>query len=253
MAGSIRPRHGYGAALVAMALVLGIGGTSFARAEQKASPAFQSDDPVAVRAMLSGKPEDAAPRTLSSRIHELLARFPHGVSAAPSASEAQALRARNYIFVVDAPIGILYQAKTRLLKVDVPLADDDRPGYIVLNKTVKGMSGRRLVIAPDAKAKGFVQNIDRIDLDVNGRTTAQGRLRLSQSAFDAANGDFAIALLCRLTPPYLTDEHEHREPTDDEPTDITTRTSTLHVDVQEVWLIDRSDHTVLSTRLRLTR
>jgi hypothetical protein len=244
------------AALVALTLAFG---ADLAHAEQKPTAqkptaAFQSDDPVAVRAMLSGKPEDAAPSTLRSRFHDLLARFPHGVSATQGASAAQVLRERNYLFIVDAPIGILYQAKTRLLKVDVPLADDDRPGYIALQKTVKGMSGRRLVIAPDAKAKGYVQNIDRIDLDAEGRrTTAHGSLRLSQSAFNAANGDFAIALLCRLTPPYLTDEHEHHEPSDDEPTDITTRTSTLHVDVEEVWLIDRSDNTVLSTRLRLAR
>jgi hypothetical protein len=202
--------------------------------------------------MLSGKPEEAGPRTLSSRFHELLAKFPRGVSQ--NASAAQAMRERDYIFIVDAPIGILYRSKTRLLKVDVPLADDDRPGYIMLKKTVKGVSGRGLVIAPDAKAKGYVQNVDRIDLEVSGhRATANGRLRLSQSAFDAANGDFAIALVCRLIPPYLTDARDHQEPTDEEPTDITKRTSTLHAEVQEVWLIDRSDHTVLSTKLNLTK
>ncbi|MFC0397711.1 hypothetical protein [Paraburkholderia rhizosphaerae] len=222
-------------------------------AQQKPDATFHSDDPMAVRAALTGKPEDAGKRSVTTRLREFVAELPHRASRAHAASGVDP-QERSFVFVVNAPLGILYQARTRLLKVDVPLADDDRPGYIVLKKTVTGSSGRRLVIAPDAKAKGYVQTVDRIELVTAGkRATAQGRLKLSKSAFDAANGDFAIALVCHLVPPYLTDRHDHQDPTDDEPTDITTRTSTLHADVDEVWLIDVSDGSVLSTKLRLTK
>jgi hypothetical protein len=222
-------------------------------AQQKPGIAFHSDDPVAVRAALAGKPEEMGKRSFAGRLRDLVAEIPHGASHGTAASSVD-LDQRSLVFVVKAPLGILYRAQTRLLKVDVPLADDERPGYIVLKKTVTGSSGRRLVIAPDAKAKGYVQTIDRIELEADGkRTTAHGRLRLSQSAFAAANGDFAIALVCHLVPPYLTDRRDHQEPTDDEPTDITTRTSTLRADVDEVWLIDVSDGTVLSTKLSLTK
>jgi hypothetical protein len=243
--------------VAALALTLMFYATSVA-AQQKPdatphTPAFQSDDPVVVRAALSGKPEDMPKRSLSSRLRAFIAELPHGASHGEAASGV-APEERSFIFVVNAPFGILYQARTRLLKVDVPLADDDRPGFIVLKKTVTGQSGRRLVIAADAKAKGYIQTIDRIELETAGkRTTAQGRLKLSQSAFSEANGDFAIALVCHLVPPYLTDRRDHHDPTDDEPTDITTRTSTLHGDVDEVWLVDSSDGTVLSTKLHLTK
>jgi hypothetical protein len=52
-------------------------------------------------------------------------------------------------------------------------------------------------------------------------------MTLSQAAFDEANGDFAIVLMCSMVPPYLIDRREHRDRSDDEPTDITTRTSPL--------------------------
>ncbi|MFC0692903.1 hypothetical protein [Paraburkholderia humisilvae] len=222
-------------------------------AQHKPDTAFHSDDPVAVRAALTGKPEDAGKRSIAARLHDLVAALPHRASHREAASSVDP-EERSFVFVVNAPLGILYESRTHLLKVDVPLADDERPGYIVLKKTVTGSSGRRLVIAPDAKAKGYVQTIDRIELETAGkRATAHGRLRLSQSAFAAANGDFAIALVCHLVPPYLTDRHDHQDPTDDEPTDITTRTSTLYANVDEVWLIDVGDGSVLSTSLRLTK
>jgi hypothetical protein len=242
-----------GVAVLALTLLLHASSAAAQQAPNTSAMPFHSDDPVAVRAALADKPEEGGKRTLRSRLHDLVAAIPHGASHGAAASSVDPAE-RNFVFVVNAPLGILYRAKTRLLTVDVPLADDDRPGYIVLKKTVTGKSGRRLVIAPDAKAKGYVQNIDRIDLETTGkRTIARGRLRLTQTAFNAANGDFAVAILCHLVPPYMTDVREHQDPTDEEPTDITTRTSTLHADVDEVWLIDVSDGTVLTTKLSLAK
>ncbi|CAB3746308.1 hypothetical protein [Paraburkholderia solisilvae] len=242
--------------VAALALTLLFYASSVA-AQQKPAAAFHSDDPVAVRAALAGKPEEAGKPTLTSRLRELVAGLPRGASHSASTGMAASgvdPQSRNFVFVVDAPLGILYRAQSHLLKVDVPLADDERPGYIVLKKSVTGSSGRRLVIAPDAKAKGYVQYVDRIELEEPGkRTNARGRLKLSQQAFAAANGDFAIALVCHLVPPYMSDRRVHEEPTDEEPTDITTRTSTLHAEVDEVWLVDMSDGTVLSTKLRLSK
>lgn len=242
--------------MLALTLLLHASSAVAQQAPDTSAMPFHSDDPTVVRAALAGKPEDGK-RTLRSRLHDLVAAIPHGASHGAShgaAASSVDAKERNFVFVVNAPLGILYRAKTRLLTVDVPLADDDRPGYIVLKKTVTGKSGRRLVIAPDAKAKGYVQNVDRIELETEGkRTIARGRLRLSQTAFNAANGDFAVAILCHLVPPYMTDVREHQDPTDEEPTDITTRTSTLHADVDEVWLIDVSDGTVLTTKLSLAK
>ncbi|WP_083615391.1 hypothetical protein [Paraburkholderia sp. SOS3] len=242
-----------GVAVLALTLCLHASGAVAQQAPDTSAMPFHSDDPAAVRAALADKPEDGGKRTLRSRLHDLVAALPHGAAHGAAASSADPAQ-RSFVFVVDAPLGILYRAKTRVLTVDVPLADDDRPGYIVLKKTVTGKSGRRLVIAPDAKAKGYVQHIDRIDLATSARrTTAHGRLRLSHTAFKAANGDFAVAIRCHLVPPYMTDVHTHQDPTNEEPTDITTRISTLHADVDEVWLIDVSDGTVLTTKLSLTK
>ncbi|MDQ7982023.1 hypothetical protein QYH69_32890 [Paraburkholderia sp. SARCC-3016] len=243
-----------GVAVLALTLFLHASSAVAQQTPDTSAMPFHSDDPAAVRAALADKPEDGGKRTLRSRLHDLVAAIPHGAAAHGAAASSADPAQRRFVFVVDAPLGILYRAKTRLLTVDVPLADDDRPGYIVLKKTVTGKSGRRLVIAPDAKAKGYVQHIDRIDLATSGkRTTAHGRLRLSQTAFNAANGDFAVAIRCHLVPPYMTDVHAHQDPTDEEPTDITTRISTLHAEVDEVWLIDVSDGTVLTTKLSLTK
>jgi hypothetical protein len=70
--------------------------------------------------------------------------------------------------------------------------------------------------------------------------------------FSKVDGDFAIALICSLSPPYLNDQSEHSDPTDDEPTDITTRTSFLYTDVHAVWLISPQTGMVLSKNLHLS-
>jgi hypothetical protein len=60
-------------------------------------------------------------------------------------------------------------------------------------------------------------------------------------------------LLCRLVPPYLSETRDHSDPTDDEPTDISTRTSILHAKVDDIWLINQEKGVVLAKGLRLTK
>ena len=81
----------------------------------------------------------------------------------------------------------------------------------------------------------------------------RGKLNLSPAAFAAANGDFAIALVCDLELPFLSDHLEHSDPTSEEPTDITTRTSTLHADVRAIWLVSPQKGIVLSKNLHLSK
>jgi hypothetical protein len=138
--------------------------------------------------------------------------------------------------------------------VNVSLSSPEAPNAILLKQTVKGQSGRKLVVAPEAKAKGFVQTFDTIQLqtDQSGKTNVRGSM-VANDLENTRNGDFAIVLVCTLVPPYMTQHVEHSEPTDEEPTDITRRTSTLQGIVNSVWLIDRKDGTIVSKRLRLVK
>ncbi len=82
--------------------------------------------------------------------------------------------------------------------MDIDLSDDDDPQAILLRKAVKGPSGRGLVVAPEAKAKGYIQHVDLIELKPaeGSKTKVRGRVTLSPAAFAEANGDFAIVLIC---------------------------------------------------------
>lgn len=70
---------------------------------------------------------------------------------------------------------------------------------------------------------------------------------------ERGTGDFAIVLICTLAPPYLMDDIEHSAPTDEEPTDITRRVSTLNGNVDAAWLIDRKDGSIITKRLHLVK
>ncbi|WP_242665743.1 hypothetical protein [Paraburkholderia ginsengiterrae] len=161
---------------------------------------------------------------------------------------------RDLTFVVAVPYGIRYNAEKHQLTVNVDLSGDD-PAGIVLRKTIRGPSGRRLVVAPEARSKGFIQNIEIIEIDAkkNRKTTVHGRVILSPEVYAEANGDFAIAIMGNLVPPYFSDRIDHSDPTDDEPTDITTRTSRLYVAITAVWLISPQRGMVLSKALRLSK
>lgn len=214
---------------------------------------FTADDPVKVRDMLASQMPSTETHSLTDRIRKL-AREPYDRIVRGHAATADNGQ-HTFLFMIPAPHGILYRSSTNMLSVNVPLASDDDPDAIQLYQNIVGPSGRGLVIAPDAKAKGFIQKIDSIELATQGKqkTTARGRLKLPKSTFEQADDNFAIVLVCTLEAPYLTDEREHSDPTDEEPTDITRRTSTLHASVQAVWLVNKKDNTVLAKGLRLAK
>lgn len=227
--------------------------TASAAPSALSSAPFVGDDPVAIRNALAKETHHIYSPSLTTRIEKLIhvpQKAPHDVALAKAHLD------RELAFIVPVPYGALYRSRSHLLTVDVDLAADDTPGVILLKKSVIGPSGRGLVIAPEAKAKGYIQKIDLIELkadDGESKTKVHGRLTLTSSAFAATNGDFAIALICSLTPPYLSDKREHSDPSDEEPTDITTRTSTLYANVDAVWLVSPSQGTVLSKKLHLSK
>ena len=208
------------------------------------------DDPVAIRDTLAKEGIHANAPSLSERILNLIPsrKTPHDVDLTKAGLDGE------LVFVVPVPYGVLYRSKTHKLTIDADLASDEAPGAILLKKTVTGPSGRGLVIAAEAKAKGYIQQIDLIELKLGetSKTKIREHINLSQASFAKTNGDFAIALMCHLSPPYLSDRREHSDPTDDEPTDITTRTSILHADIQAVRLISPQTGMVLSKNLHLS-
>ncbi len=218
------------------------------------TPNFTGDDPVAVRDALARKLTPGKVRSFAHRVEDLIGE------ALPKTLHDTALTdaklGRDLAFVVPAPSGIRYRSKTHIMTVDVGLSDSDHPDTIVLKKTITGPRGRNLVVAAEAKAKGYVQTVDVIELDTVGKhnkTTAHGRFALSEAAFMQGDGDLALVLICRVVPPYLTETMDHSDPSNEEPTDITTHTATLHANVGDVWLINREKGIVLAKGLHLVR
>jgi hypothetical protein len=218
------------------------------------TPDFGGDDPAIIRDILAREHPEGGSHSFTGRIKQFVG------TALPRSLRDRALDdgdlGREMAFVLPAPYGIHYRSKTHLMTVDVGVSDGDHPDQIVLKKTVTGLRGRHLVVAAEAKAKGYVQKIDLVELDAAGKhdeTTVHGRFALSQDAYTQSNGKLAIVLLCRLVPPYLTETRDHSDPSDDEPTDITTVTSTLHAKVDDIWLINQEKGVVLAKGLRLTK
>jgi hypothetical protein len=215
-------------------------------------PGFSGDDPARVRDALAKIPRDGTPRTISSRVKDLIATAIPKSFRNPALTQANL--EREFAFVVPATQGIRYRSKAQIMTVDVSTSDPDYPSAIILRKTVTGPRGRKLVIAAEAKAKGFVQTIDLIELDPagkRGKATVHGRFVLTPAAYAAGQGDLSIVFVCQFVAPYLTDVRQHSDPTDDEPTDITTRTSTLHAKIDDIWLINKDKGIVLAKGLRL--
>ncbi|CAE6714536.1 hypothetical protein R69619_01245 [Paraburkholderia nemoris] len=214
---------------------------------------FVCDDPVAIRDRMVNQHTSAGLPSLSDRFLSLI-RIPTGNQRSNS-DLAKANLARDVTFVVPASYGIRYQAEKHRLTVNADLSGDDNQAGILLKKTISGPSGRKLVVAPEARSKGFIQHIDIIELKAgdNKKTTIHGRVTLSPAAYAEANGDYAIVLKGHLVPPYFSDRIDHSDPTDDEPTDITTRTSRLYVDITAIWLISPQRGVVLSKALRLSK
>ncbi|SAL34657.1 hypothetical protein AWB64_03384 [Caballeronia sordidicola] len=225
-------------------------------AELAVTPNFTGDDPVAVRDALARKLTPGKTRTFAHRVEDLIGTALPKTLHDPVLTDANL--ARDLAFVVPAPYGIRYRAKVHVMTVDVDLSDSDHPDAIVLKKTIMGPGGRKLVIAAEAKAKGYIQNVDVIELDITAakrnKTTVRGRFVLPEAEFEAAgDGDLALVLICRVVPPYLTETVEHSDPTNEEPTDITTRTATLHAHVGDVWLINREKGVVLAKGLHVVK
>jgi hypothetical protein len=214
---------------------------------------FVVDDPVAIRDTLANRHIHVAPPSLRDRVQSLIHIPAH--KQRPNSDLTAANLDRDLFFLVRAPYGIRYRTETHQLTVNADLSGDENQRGILLKKTTTGPSGRGLVIAPEAKSKGFIQHIDVIELESGGgkKTTVSGRVTLSRAAYAEANGDFAIVLVGRLAPPYLIDQSNHSDPTDDEPTDITTRTSRLYVDIRAIWLVSPQRGTVLSKTLHLSK
>ena len=218
------------------------------------TPGFTGDDPVAVRDALARKFTDSKTLSFTHRVEDLIG------DALPKTLHDSALMdaklSRDLAFVVPAPYGIRYRSKVRVMTVDVDLSDSDHPDTVVLKRTITGPRGRKLVVAAEAKSKGYIQNIDIIELDpVNkhNKTTVHGRFVLSPDAFSQEDVDLALVLICRVVPPYLTMTKDHTDPSNEEPTDITTRTATLHANVGDIWLINREKGIVLAKGLHLVK
>jgi hypothetical protein len=218
------------------------------------TPDFKGDDPVAVRDALASTTTDHSKRSITRRIRDLVGtEFPTTLRN-PVVSDAGL--GRELAFVVPTSGGIRYRASTQIMTVNVGVSDADRPDSIILRTRVTGMSGHKLVVAAEAKLKGYVQKIEVIELDAvdkGSKTTVHGRFRLPQDAFTQSDGRFALVFVCRVVPPYLTERLDHSDPSDDEPTDITTRVSTLHAKVDDIWLIDDEKGLVLAKGLRLEK
>jgi hypothetical protein len=223
---------------------------SAAIAEVLSARPIIGDDPVAIRDALAKHSIHGNAPSLRDRIRALIPsrKTPRDRDLTKASLD------RELVLVVPIPYGVLYRSQTHVLTINADLASEDAPGAILLKKAVTGPDGRGLTVAAEAKAKGYIQQIDLIGLkpDATSKTRIRGHLTLPPSTFAKVDGDFAIALMCSLSPPYLSDQSEHSDPTDDEPTDITTRTSFLYTDVQAVWLISPQTGMVLSKNLHLS-
>ncbi|KVM93590.1 hypothetical protein WJ62_24950 [Burkholderia diffusa] len=213
------------------------------------------DDPVAIRDTLKKQHVSAAAPSLSARVRGLVssATDRHG----PNPDLAAVDLDRDVTFVVPVRYGLRYQSQRHLMTLDVDLFDaerDDRTS-ILLRKVTTGPRGRGLVIAPEAKAKGYIQQVDIIELDAGQgkKTSIRSRMRLSPAVYAQAHGDFALLFSGRLVRPYLTEQTEHVDPSIEEPTDITTRISRLHMDLQSIRLVSPSSGVVLSKKLSLSK
>ncbi|WP_175923953.1 hypothetical protein [Burkholderia latens] len=214
-----------------------------------------ADDPVAIRDALKKQHISASAPSLSARVRGLVSGAT--VRHRPNPELAAVGLDRDVTFVVPVRYGVRYQAKRQLLTVDVDLFDaerDDRTG-ILLRKVTTGPRGRGLVIAPEAKAKGYIQQIDIIELEPGQgkKTTVRSNVRVSPAVYAQTHGDFALVFSGRLVSPYLTEETEHADPSIEEPTDITTRISTLHMEVDGISLVSPSSGVVVARKLRLSK
>nr|WP_269505121.1 hypothetical protein [Burkholderia sp. IMCC1007] len=213
------------------------------------------DDAVAIRDALKKLHISTDQPSLSARVRGLVSSVAdrHG----PNPDLAAVDLDRDVTFVIPVRYGLRYSTRQQLLTLDVDLFDAERNDRtdIVLRKVTTGPRGRGLVIAPEAKAKGYIQQVDIIEIDAGQgqKTSVRSRMRVSPALYAQSNGDFALLFSGRLVRPYLTEQSEHVDPSIDEPTDITTRISTLHMDIRSISLVSPSSGVVLAKKLRLSK
>lgn len=222
-------------------------------AKSAAAYPFVGDDPVVVRDRVANQHAHAGPPSFGDRVLRLV-HLPVGNERSHHDSTDSGL-ADDFTFVVPVRYGIRYQADKHRLTVNVDLSGDGDQADILIKRTVIGPSGRKLVVAPEARAKGFIQQIDVIELESgkSKKTTVRASVTLSPAAYAETEGEYAIVITGHIVPPYISDRIDHRDPTDDEPTDITTRTSRLYVDISAIWLISAQRSVVLSKALHLSK
>ncbi|WP_423382556.1 hypothetical protein [Burkholderia sp. LMG 32019] len=213
------------------------------------------DDPVAIRDALQKLHISTLSPSLRDRVRGLVSSAADRHDTNPDLAAVDL--DRDVTFVVPVRYGLRYSSRRHLLTLDVDLFDaerDDRTG-VLLRKVTTGPRGRGLVIAPEAKAKGYIQHVDIIELESGQgkKTTIRSRMRLSPAEHTRANGDYALVFTGRLVRPYLTEQTEHADPSIEEPTDITTKTSTLHMDIHDISLVSPSSGIVVSKKLRLSK
>ena len=222
-----------------------------------ASPArpIVGDDPVAIRGALKKLHISTVQPSLSDRVRGLVSSVADRHDPNPDLAAVDL--DRDVTFVMPVRYGLRYSTRRHLLTLDVDLFDAERTDRtdILLRKVTTGPRGRGLVIAPEAKAKGYIQQVDIIEIDAGQgqNTSVRSRMRLSPAVYAQAHGDFALVFSGRLVRPYLTEQSEHADPSIDEPTDITTRISTLHMDIRSISLVSPSSGVVLSKKLRLSK
>ncbi|KAG8155015.1 hypothetical protein [Burkholderia catarinensis] len=210
------------------------------------------DDPVAIRDALERQHASITPPSVSDRVRSLIPGLAHERDQDPDLAAINL--DRDVVFVVPISYGVRYRSEKQLLTINVDLASGDGQTGILLRKVTTGPRGQALAVAPEAKSKGYVQHVDIIELESgrDKRTIVHQRVRLSPTEYAETKGDLAIVLSGRLVQPYLTDRSDHADPSNEEPTDITIRTSSLHFRVHAIWLVNPSRGAVLSKSLKLS-
>ena len=182
------------------------------------------DDPVAIREALeklhvkgASRPERARPRLIPGVADK------HGKDTGLAAVSLD----REVTFLVPVSYGLRYQSQKHLLKVNVDLVDPDGEGRtgILLRRSLPGREGENR-----DRTRGEGKRL--YPADRHHRSIPE---KAGSPPCAAAWGCHPLrtrkrragsrSLFPGLVRPYLTEHVEHAEPNNDEPTDITTRTS----------------------------
>ncbi|WP_118185302.1 hypothetical protein [Paraburkholderia phosphatilytica] len=158
-------------------------------------------------------------------------------------------------FVVPLSRGVLYDRDRHRLSIEADLSDEGEDD-IVLAKTVKGKSGYRLTVAPDAEKRGFIQKIDIAGLVVahaDSNRTLSLSTRMDEATFGRTQNSLAVALVGHLIRPFMLQTDARIEPSDDDPTLKFIHRTTLYYELDGAWLFDTHTGEVLDKGVKLTK